>query len=145
MSKRQEFSNVTLSSNAKYKDITAVEFSPMRKVRLDKVREAGSTRYWKWLGLIPVFKIKAKEDLYECHELFWDDRKVTFDELKWNVENCHRGKYMMFRGEVYRKAEVFEKHLSSSNIEYEFKSNEDAMNKMNIIKKYCEECGNTLR
>lgn len=144
MNSQETFSSVTLSSNATYKDITSIEFTPMRKLNLKKVVDKGSTRYWKWLGILPLFAITNREDLYTCEDLFWDYEKRTWDSIKWYIDN-HSNWYMIKDKEVYHKAEVTEKHLNGKDKTYFFTTNQDAMNKVNLLKKYCEECGNTLR
>ena len=145
MNKQDKYTDITLSSNVKYKDITALKFLPLRKVNLKKVKEAGKPRYWKWLGLVPLFKITQEKDMFVCQELFWDNREVDFNVLKDYLDRYHNKEYMIDNNDVYKKATVLEKHLNSKTVEYYFNTNEEAINKLNTIKKYCEECGNVLR
>ena len=139
----QEFSSITLSSDAIYKDITGVVFTPLQRAKVKQIRWKGNKRAWKWLGIIPVFTVTDSEDVYQCYELFWDDRKATFDEIKDYVKDYN--KYCIIDGELWRCAIVKEKHLHGLNKDYFFTSNEAAINRINEIKKFCEECGNTLR
>ena len=139
----QEFSSITLSSDATYKDITGVVFTPLQRAKIKQIRWKGNKRTWKWLGIIPVFTVTDNEDVYQCHELFWDNRKATFDEIRDYVRGYD--KYCIIDGELWRCAIVEEKHLQSLNKDYFFTSNEAAINRMNEIKKFCEECGNPLR
>ena len=139
----QEFSSITLSSDATYKDITGVVFTPLQRAKIKQIRWKGNKRTWKWLGIIPVFTVTDSEDVYQCHELFWDNRKATFDEIRDYVRGYD--KYCIIDGELWRCAIVEEKHLQSLNKDYFFTSNEAAINRMNEIKKFCEECGNPLR
>lgn len=144
------FERVALTSDAKYKDIEAIDFTPVEEVKMTKVVEKGQRKFWKWLGIIPIIPYKVKSDKYHISERdSWllSCKSSTIEEIKWRIENNHRHYFFSKDNKLFKQAEVRIKYYNPHrNYEYEyFNANYQAMNYFNTVKSKCEEVGNELK
>lgn len=144
------FERVALTSDAKYKDIEAIDFTPVEEVKMTKVVEKGQRKFWKWLGIIPIIPYKVKSDKYHISgrdSWLLSCKSSTIEEIKWRIENNHRHYFFSKDNKLFKQAEVRIKYYNPHrNYEYEyFNANYQAMNYFNTVKSKCEEVGNELK
>ena len=144
------FQRLALIGDAKYKDIEAIEFTPVKEVKMTKVVEKGQRKFWKWLGIIPIIPYKAKSDRYHISERdSWllSCKSSTIDEIKQRIENNFRHYFFSKDNKLFEQAEVRIKYYNPHrNYEYKyFNSNHQAMDYFNLVKSKCEEVGNELK
>lgn len=144
------FERVALTSNAKYKDIETINFTPVKEVKMTKIVEKGQRKFWKWLGIIPIIPYKAKCDRFHIDERdCWllSCKSSTIDEIKWRIENNNRHYFFDKDGKLFEQAEVRIKYYNPQR-SYEhkyFNANYQAMEYFNLVKSKCEEVGNELK
>ena len=126
-----------IRSNAKYKDISSVQFTPVSEVEIQKMYNKGDWRFWKWLGLIPLIPYKVREDLYKSES--WDGlkslKKGKASDWRWFIKD----------GKIYRRASVYIERISGSNGYERFNSNEEATKFIQNLRDRCRETGNDLK
>lgn len=131
------YSSFEIKSNAKYREIVSVSFTPVIEVNITRKYKKGDWRFWKWLGFIPLIPYKVRRDMYKSWE--WEGLK--------SIENAEKNSYYLFAvdGKLFHKGQVRIKYVNgSSDWEY-FKSNEEATRFIDNIKKRCMEAGNELK
>ena len=132
------FQRLALIGDAKYKDIEAIEFTPVKEVKMTKVAEKGQRKFWKWLGIIHI----SERDSW-----FLSCKSSTIDEIKQRIENNFRHYFFSKDNKLFEQAEVGIKYYNPHrNYEYKyFNSNHQAMDYFNLVKSKCEEVGNELK
>lgn len=131
------YNSFEIKSNAIYREIVSVSFTPVTEVNITRKYKKGDWRFWKWLGFIPLIPYKVKVDLYKSYK--WEGLK--------SIENAEKDSYYLFAvgDKLFNEGQVKIKFIDgSSNWEY-FKSNEAATKFIDDIKKRCMEVGNELK
>jgi len=131
------YNSFEIKSNAKYRDIVSVSFTPVKEVKITRKYKKGDWRFWKWLGFIPLIPYKVKRDLYKSCE--WEGLK--------SIKNAEENSYFLFSigNKLFREGNVGIKYANSSSDWEYFKSNEEATKFVDNIKKRCMEAGNELK
>ena len=137
MNNNESFS---LKSEAQYRDIKSVEFTPLTKIEITKKYSKGDWKFWKWLGFIPLIPYKVKEDLYKAERI--------------DIEGIHSLEYFSIKSwlplyndenHLYKMAKVYITRIAgNSTVEY-FLRNEAAIAYIDKIKTKCKESGNELK
>jgi hypothetical protein len=131
------YSSFEIKSNAKYREIVSVSFTPVTEVNITRKYKKGDWRFWKWLGFIPLIPYKVRRDLYKSYK--WEGLK--------SIENAEKDSYYLFAvgDKLFNEGQVKIKYVNgNSDWEY-FKSNEEATKFIDNIKKRCMEAGNELK
>ena len=131
------YNSFEIKSNAIYREIVSVSFTPVKEVNVTRKYKKGDWRFWKWLGFIPLIPYKVRHDLYKSYK--WEGPKT--------IENAEKDSYYLFSigDKLFHEGQVKIKFIDgSSDYEY-FKSNEEATKFIDDIKKRCMEVGNELK
>ena len=144
------FERIALTSDAKYKDIETIDFTPVKEVKMKKVVEKGQRKFWKWLGFIPLIPYKARQDRYtinQCDTWLLYCNSLTLDEIKYKIRSNNLHYFFDKDDKLFREAEVYIRYYNShrgSEYEY-FRTNHQAMDYFNTVKSKCEEVVNELK
>ena len=108
------YNSFEIKSNAKYREIVSVSFTPVKKVNVTRKYKKGDWRFWKWLGFIPLIPYKVKRDLYKSHE--WEG--LT------SIENAEKNSYYLFAigDKLFHKGQVRIKYINGGSDWEEFKA-----------------------
>ena len=131
------YNSFEIKSNAIYREIVSVSFTPVKEVNITRKFKKGDWRFWKWLGFIPLIPYKVRHDLYKSYK--WEGLKT--------IENAEKDSYYLFSigDKLFHEGQVKIKFIDgNSDYEY-FKSNEEATKFIDDIKKRCMEVGNELK
>ena len=131
------YNSFEIKSNAIYREIVSVSFTPVKEVNITRKFKKGDWRFWKWLGFIPLIPYKVKLDLYKSQK--WEGLKT--------IENAEKDSYYLFSigDKLFHEGQVKIKFIDgNSDYEY-FKSNEEATKFIDDIKRRCMEVGNELK
>ena len=131
------YNSFEIKSNAIYREIVSVSFTPVKEVNITRKFKKGDWRFWKWLGFIPLIPYKVKVDLYKSYK--WEGLK--------SIENAEKDSYYLFSigDKLFHEGQVKIKFIDgNSDYEY-FKSNEEATKFIDDIKRRCMEVGNELK
>ena len=131
------YNSFEIKSNAIYREIVSVSFTPVKEVNITRKFKKGDWRFWKWLGFIPLIPYKVRHDLYKSYK--WEGLKT--------IENAEKDSYYLFSigDKLFHEGQVKIKFIDgNSDYEY-FKSNEEATKFIDDIKRRCMEVGNELK
>lgn len=136
-----EYKKEIASFNKFYQAITEITFNPIECVFQRKpIVKKGETYWWKWLKLIPLFKVKAKTDLYSGYI----KRFETLNEIK-SYNGYDNGTFYEKNGNIYKKANIeIEFGDNKWKTDY-FNSNEEAKDYFNTLKLKCKMHNNEMR
>lgn len=131
------YNSFEIKSNAKYREIVSVSFTPVKEVKVTRKYKKGDWRFWKWLGFIPLIPYKVKRDLYKSYEWYGLN----------SIENVAENSYHLFTigDKLFHKGRVRIKYVNGGFEWEDFKSNEEATKFIDNIKKRCMEVGNELK
>ena len=128
----EDFNYKEIHSKKFYQSITEIVFEAVKEVPFKKVATKGSKETWKLFWLFPITFETHKEDVYSIN---YND----YTESKLNKSSI----YFLSDGKVMRTALV-KIYYGSHDTIYRFKTNQEALNFLDNVKKTCKECGNEL-
>ena len=138
LNKKSAFS---LQTDALYRDITEIRFIPEEEIEVTQSRKVGDKRYWKFLGILPLFRYRVKRNCYHLK----DDKSTFFHDMEDLVEFYGKEYYLMRDGKVYRKSIVEICRTNKDNKgKKRFNSDADALSYIENLKEKCKNCGNLL-
>lgn len=138
MTYNKTYSEFSVTSNAKYKDISSITFTPIKEIEAKLVIHKGDLVWWKLFGIIPILPYKARKNIYY---LQGEPFKMSFYQIK------RRYYYSSFESgdKVYRMARVVINNIVGSTQYEHFLSNEEAIKFIDDLKSKCKEAGNELQ
>lgn len=144
-----------LKTKTYYTNIVGLRFYPLeREKELEMSVKKGDIYWWKWLGIIPIIPIKAKQDLFRIKRqgsaYFFEDsfgfdtllspRYASLEKIKCNSW----GSKLIKSDGIYKKPYIkILKEGGDYEIEY-FENNEEAYEYIELMRKRCKEYGNTF-
>lgn len=128
----EDFNYKEIHSKKFYQSITQIVFEAVKEVPFKKVATKGSKETWKLFWLFPITFETHKEDVYSINH-------SDYTESNLNSSST----YFLSEGKVMRRALV-KIYYGSQNTTYRFKTNREALDFLDNVKKACKECGNEL-
>lgn len=143
----KNYSPISLEGEVFYRNITSINFSPVKKIKTFKPKVLkGKLYFWRLLGFIPLIPLVAKQDLYKSD--YREDMLHRFCSLEdaYRYEFQEYGTFFLKGNDAYLKAVIsinsFEKKLNETKY---FDDNESALQYLNDLKFRCKEVGNILK
>ena len=125
--REEDYKGITFKSNAEYKNISSIIFSPIKEIPSVKICSKGDEKIWRLLGLIPIFKYKEKYTLYYADGCKMTEEYLTNSSFKFLKDD-----------KIYNKAEVIIQYTGKTSSKYHyFFSNKEAMDYVETIKENC--------
>jgi len=128
----EDFNHKEIHSKKFYQSITEIVFEAVKEVPFEKVATKGSKEIWKLFWLFPITLETHKQDVYSIN-----DSDYTESQLNSSLT------YFFSEGKIMRRA-IVKIYCGSQNTTYKFKTNREALDFLDNVKKACKECGNEL-
>ena len=128
----EDFNYKEIHSKKFYQSITEIVFEAVKEIPYKKIAAKGSKETWKLFWLFPITFEIHKEDVYSIGHLEYKESELNTSP-----------KYFLSDGKVMGMA-IVKIYYGSQSTTYRFKTNEEALNFLDGVKKTCKECGNEL-